>query len=235
MGVLQRFERRLEGAVEGAFAKVFRGGVQPVEIAKALQREADDHRMVSPNRVLVPNDYVVELGPSDYERLSPYAEPLGAELAAMVREHAGRERLSFVGPVTVSLEQHDDIDTGVFRVRSGVASGDVEEVPTPSGGRGRPRLVVLSTPAGDERREVDLTSDVVVIGRGADTDLRLADTGTSRRHAEIRREGDDVFLVDLGSTNGTLVNGRAVERTRLMSGDEITVGQSRLVYQRDDE
>ena len=113
VGVLQRFERRLGGLVEGTFAKVFKGEVQPVEIASALQREADDRKtVVAEGRVLVPNDYVVELGSSDYSRLAPYEGPLGKELASMVSEHADEQGYSFVGPVKVRLEEVGELDTG---------------------------------------------------------------------------------------------------------------------------
>ncbi len=232
MGVLQRFERRLEGLVEGAFAKVFRGGVEPVEVAKALQREAADRKAISAKRTMVPNHYVVELGKADYARLSPYAEPLGAELAAMVREEAAAEHWQFVGPVVVDLELHEDIDTGIFRVRSAVEKGDVETgelVPR----RGQPRVVIARSP-GTTAHDFPLTRDVVVIGRGADTDLRLADVGVSRRHGEIRLEADDVVYVDLGSTNGSQVNGHPVERRRLVPGDKIEIGSTLLVFQRDE-
>src|SRR5947209_3673167 len=128
VGVLQRFERRLGGLVEGAFAKVFKGDVQPVEVAGALQRETDDKKtIVGQGKVLVPNDFVVELGQHDYGRLSPWADQLGDELAAMVREHAAEQGYSFVGPVKVALEQTAEVDTGTFRIRSGVLAGDVVE------------------------------------------------------------------------------------------------------------
>ncbi|MEO6712944.1 MAG: DUF3662 and FHA domain-containing protein [Mycobacteriales bacterium] len=232
MGVVQRFERRLEGLVEGAFTKIFRGGVEPVEIAKGLQREAGDHRTIAPSRVLVPNDYYVALGTRDYERLSPYAVPLGAELAAMVREHAVDHNWSFVGPVTVSFEQLPEVDTGTFRIRSGVVAGDIES-PLPAASTGRPRLIITDRP-GAAPREVVIEQESSVVGRGSDARIRIDDAGVSRRHAEVRREGDEVFLVDLGSTNGTLVNGRAVERTRLTPGDRISIGRTVLIYERDD-
>lgn len=231
MGVLQRFERRLEGLVEGTFAKVFRGGVEPVEVAKALQREAADKKAISATRTLVPNEFVVELGRTDHAKLKPYEQPLGAELAAMVREHAAEHSWEFVGPVTVTLEEHDDIDTGTFRVRSTVTPGTPDPTPAiPS--RGAPRIRVQAGTASVPQK--DLTQDVTVIGRGSNADLRLDDTGVSRQHAEIRREGDDVVLVDLGSTNGTMVNGRHIERVRLTPGDRIELGRCVLVYERDE-
>jgi hypothetical protein len=231
VGVLQRFERRLEGLVEGAFAKVFRGGVEPVEIAKALQREAADKKTISAKRTLVPNDYVVELGPTDHAKLKPYEAPLGNELAAMVREHAAERRWEFVGPVTVRLEEHHDVDTGTFRVRSAVIEGTPDPTPKPPT-KGAPRVRITHGP--NAPQEVPLTDDVLTIGRGSTATIRLDDTGVSRAHAEIRREGDDVILVDLGSTNGSSVNGRPIERVRLTPGDRIELGRSVLVYERDD-
>jgi pSer/pThr/pTyr-binding forkhead associated (FHA) protein len=133
--------------------------------------------------------------------------------------------------VRVTLERHTDVDTGTFRVRSAVTEGTPDPLPeVPSRGAPRVRLV---TGAGAPK-QIDLTGDVLVIGRGSTAGLRLDDTGVSRQHAELRREGDDVVLVDLGSTNGSSVNGRHVERARLAPGDRIELGRCVLVYERDD-
>ena len=135
MGVLQRFERRLGGLVEGAFARAFGGFVQPVEIAAALTREAQDKKaIVGAGRILVPNSYVVELGSADLDRLSEYDAPLRAELAAMVSEAATEQGWSFVGPVDVQLERVEALNTGIFRVRSSVNAGaDSGDLPAPAG------------------------------------------------------------------------------------------------------
>jgi hypothetical protein len=237
VGVLQRFERRLEGFVEGAFARVFGGVVQPVEVAAALQREAADKKaIVGQGRVLVPNDYVVELGVSDTERLSEYDAPLRKELAAMVDEHAREQGWSFVGPVHVHFETVESLDTGVFRVRSAVVAdptwSPAGDSPTgavrTSRATGRPELVLT----GPTDQVIPLLKDVTVIGRGADSDLRLADTGVSRAHAEIHLDGETALLLDLRSTNGTSVNGSPVTRTSLADGDRIQVGGTTLVFRR---
>jgi len=124
VGVLQRFERRIGGVVEGIFARAFKSEVQPVEVAAALQRELDDQAaVVGRDRTLVPNQFVVELGHHDYDRLAPYEKPLTGELAAMVREHAVDQRYSFVGPVQVKLLLVPALETGLFRIRSEVAPG----------------------------------------------------------------------------------------------------------------
>ena len=241
MGVLQRFERRLEDAIEGAFARVFGGAVQPAEVAAALQREGEQRKLlVSAGRTLVPNDYVVELGASDAERLEAYDLPLRRELAAMVGEHAVEQGWSFVGPVGVRFERVEDLRTGVFRVRSAVVAGALNG--TSTDGDALPALpspVALPAPLPLPNRPVLLLDDrqipldaaVTVIGRGVEADLRLLDTGVSRRHAELRQEPDgSVVVVDLGSTNGTRVNAQPVVELRLGDGDRIQVGTTTLTF-----
>lgn len=221
MGVLQRFERRLEGLVQGAFTKAFGGWVEPVEVAAALTREAEDRKtIVAAGRVLVPNAFVVELGPADADRLREYDEPLRAELAAMVRESAQEHGWSFVGPVEVQFHETDELDTGAFRIRSSVVAG-AEPAPAAEPEGPGPRLEFGTTTH-------PLTGSTV-IGRGAEADLRLTDTGVSRRHAEIRVDGETVQVRDLGSTNGTWVNGRRVQTATLLDGDTVTVGTTELV------
>lgn len=220
MGVLQRFERRLEGLVQGAFARTFGGWVEPVEVAAALTREAEDKKtIVAAGRVLVPNAYVVELSPADTDRLAEWDEQLRAELATMVTESATEQGWSFVGPVEVAFEQADELDTGAFRVRSTVRQGELP----PAAAEDGPHLL-------DGARVVPLLA-TTVIGRGAEADLQVHDTGVSRRHAELRRTREGVQVHDLGSTNGTRVNGKRVTAATLVNGDVVTVGTTDLIYQ----
>lgn len=144
MGVLKKFEQRLEGLVNGTFAKVFKSEVQPVEIAGALQRECDNNATIwNRDRTVVPNDFIVELSTPDFERLSPYSGQLGDELAGMVRDYAKQQRYTFMGPIKVHLEKADDLDTGLYRVRSRtLASSSSQQAPgappapaAPSAGR----------------------------------------------------------------------------------------------------
>jgi Protein of unknown function (DUF3662)/FHA domain len=252
VGVLQAFERRFGGLVEGAFAKVFKGDVQPVEIAGALQRETDNRKsIVGPGKVHVPNDFVVELGDHDHERLAEWAGPLGDELGAMVREHASEQGYSFVGPVHVGFEHVPEISTGTFRVRSGVVAGEAPPDPvappaarttTPPpamsrpGVTGRPRLILAaSSQPGSSESTLDLAKAVTVLGRANECELRLDDPGISRRHAEIRVNGGEAEIIDLGSTNGIRVNGKAVPSARLLDGDRIDLGSTSLVFRRDED
>lgn len=252
MGVLQRFERRLEGMVEGAFAKAFKSELQPVEIASAVQREMDDRAaIVAQGRTLVPNDFVVELAEPDNERLAVYAGSLGVELANLARDYAKEQGYSFVGPVRMRFQGVPDLTTGTFRIRSGVIRGStveggeirqpVSDLPRAQGGfPGHPRLIVSGggvspdgSPYAHDQRSYDLTTPVTLLGRGTDCDLRLVDPGVSRHHAELRVEDGDVVVVDLGSTNGTFVNGQPIRRASLSDGARVTIGRTTLTYRID--
>ncbi|KPI18856.1 FHA domain containing protein [Actinobacteria bacterium OK074] len=144
MGVLKKFEQRLEGLVNGTFAKVFKSEVQPVEIAGALQRECDNNATIwNRDRTVVPNDFIVELSTPDFERLSPYSGQLGDELAGMVRDYAKQQRYTFMGTIKVHLEKADDLDTGLYRVRSRTlaSSTDQQGPGGPAAGPGGPSPV----------------------------------------------------------------------------------------------
>jgi hypothetical protein len=273
VGVLQRFERRLEGMVGLAFARIFKGKVHPAEIAKALQREADEQRSVlGEGRVLAPNVYIVRLGETDFGHLGQWSDQLAGELADMVTEHIDDEGYQVFDKVMVRLEQDDDLPTGVFEVSSLVAdpaarpsSREDRAVVPPVGGpmtdhpplpplpplRGRvssdtgkqgPSMVgragsrpgvthVLVVDGPGTRHE--LTTGRNVIGRGTEADIRLPDTGVSRKHVDVVLDGGTAMVEDLGSTNGTLVNGRRVTRQPLVDGDVIRIGHSVLVYRQD--
>ena len=248
MGVLQRFEHRLEGMVEGAFARAFKSELQPVEVASAIQREMDDRAaIVAQGRTLVPNDFVVEVAEDDYARLDVYADNLGIELATLAREYAKEQGYSFVGPVRMRFEGVRDLTTGTFRILSGVIRGTTVEdgeirrpasdVPQPSGAfHGNPRLLVSGPEAGPDRgtqRTYEISTPLIILGRGTDCDLRLVDPGVSRHHAEIRVEDGEVVLVDLGPTNGTFVNGQPVRRVTLTDGTRVTLGRTTLIFRRD--
>jgi hypothetical protein len=230
MGVLQRFENRLEQLVSGAFARAFRSAVQPVEVAAALQREVDNSaQILSRNRRLVPNNFHVELSATDHERLAPYGSTLAEELTDMLREHAHDQSYVFTGPVSISFDQSDDLGTGRFRVRS-AALAKV----TPSSDRNvtatavRRASVVLEV----NGMKHPLDPPGLVLGRGTEADLQINDPGVSRRHAEIRvlpgESAPQVSVVDLGSTNGMLVNGQRVEHATLQDGATVKIGNTTM-------
>ncbi len=251
VSVLQRFEKRLEGLVEGAFAKVFKGVVHPVEILNAMQREAEAHKAIlAGGRTLVPNRYVIDLSPYDHSRLAPYAAALAQELAQSQAEFIGEQGWTVYGDVIVEIERGEGLDTGMFRVTAEVyTGGDVApqpayEAPSPyqqydqpqypgpggpvPGGPGRTVRLV----AGDGR-SYPLSIGSTVIGRGDQANLRLPDVGISRRHARLDFDGAQVVLTDLGSTNGTMVNGQRVSAVALNPGDMIQLGTTTLTFRVD--
>jgi hypothetical protein len=233
MGMFDRMEKGIERAVNGAFAKAFRSEVQPVEIASALKREVDDRAtIVSRGRTLVPNTFVVELGPADHGRLGEWEEALGDELRDVVNEHAGQQEYSFVGPITVVFEEADDLDTGLFRVRSSTTKGRVQAPAQPAPGRAQaPPAQALPVSLDVAGHSYQVRSPVTVLGRGAEADVVVDDAGVSRRHAEVHTDGQQVRVVDLGSTNGTFVDGERVgpQGAPLADGSRITVGRTRIV------
>ncbi|WBB77211.1 DUF3662 and FHA domain-containing protein [Micromonospora sp. WMMD1128] len=258
VSVLQRFEKRLEGLVEGAFAKVFKGVVHPVEILNAMQREAEAHKAIlAGGRTLVPNRYVIDLSPYDHSRLAPYAAALAQELAQSQAEFIGEQAWTVYGDVIVEVERGEGLDTGMFRVTAEVyTGGDVAPVSAPGGydsgggydagpaypaydqgggygpppGQGGGRNVRLVSGDG---RTYPLQMGSTVIGRGDQANLRLPDVGISRRHARLDFDGGQVVLTDLGSTNGTMVNGQRVSAVALNPGDMIQLGTTTLTFRVD--
>jgi hypothetical protein len=229
--MLQRFESRLEQLVSGAFARAFRSAVQPVEVAAALQREVDNSaQILSRDRRLVPNQFHVELSPQDHERLAPYSSTLADELVEMLRDHAHEQSYVFTGPVTIAFDERDDLSTGRFRVRS-AALAKVTPMSDASVTDTAVRRAKVILEVNGMKHPLDPPG--IVIGRGTEADLRINDPGVSRRHAEIRiYPGDSavphVSVVDLGSTNGMLVNGQKVQQATLDDGATVKIGNTTM-------
>ena len=226
MGVFDNIERKLEDVVNGAFARAFKGDVQPVEITARLQRQLDaEAKVLSRDRKLVPNDFVVTLSSHDYDRLTPYSRTLNAEIIPELRDYAANAGFVFNGPVTITYEQDGALPIGRFTIESqAVAAAGAAVTPTDSAIR-RAGLVL----------EVNgirhpLTPPGFTIGRGTDADIRINDPGISRVHARLRVEGPDSLAIDdLGSTNGILVDGRRVQSCVLHEGSRIEMGNTRLL------
>ena len=260
VSVLQRFEKRLENLVEGTFAKVFRGVVHPVEIASAMQREADAHKAIlAGGRTLVPNRYVIDLSPYDHSRLAPYAAALAQELAQTQAEFIGEQGWTVYGDVIVEIERGEGLDTGMFRVTAEVYTGGQQPEPAPApqqggydqqygappppppgapdagyGQPGPPMPPQQQTPnarmVSNDGRQYALAVGSTIIGRGEQAQLRLADVGISRRHARLDYDGTRVVLTDLGSTNGTVVNGLRISAVALRPGDVVQFGTTSLTF-----
>ena len=214
---LQQFERRLERLVEGAFAKAFRSGLQPVELGRRLSREMDLQRTVGVHGLIAPNQFRIAVSPSDAERFDSFSEALVRELSEAVREHARDEGYHFVGPVHVELLPDPSMGQGEFLVSGEIVSGP--------GGHAAGSLHL------SDGTRVAIGDEPVRIGRHAACDVVLEDTNVSRRHAEVRRQGEEYVFTDLGSTNGSKVNGTRVKQQALADGDEITVGKTLLRFE----
>jgi catechol 2,3-dioxygenase-like lactoylglutathione lyase family enzyme len=214
---LQKFEGHLERMVDSTLSKAFRGELHPVEIGRRLTREMDLQRRVGVHGLIAPNAFVVHLSTSDFDRFENFLDALIRELEEAAREHARTEDYVFVGPVTVSALEDPDQRRGRFDIVSEVREG-------PSG------LPAASIVAADGNRVV-LGPEALTIGRLPESAIVINDPNASRRHAEIRRVGNDVYVVDLNSTNGTRVNGAPVKERKLSDGDQIVIGTTVLRFE----
>lgn len=345
MSVLRSIEQKIEGLFEGVFGRAFRTNVQPVELARKLTKEMDDHRMASVSRTYAPNEFTLYLSTGDRSQFADYEESLVLELQDFLAEHARREGYVLLAPPTVTIDTDSDLplghfgiatrmvqpqrtgerprrgaepvlpppipelqgdsdafaddlphvpdapplDLGVLKGAAGAAAGAAAAAPGPVPPtpevselslpdvvkaalaaeeaapaapaappapavppRQAPAETVIYTPpaaaappeppapaapetvavlTGDAGRHV-LDKPVLVMGRSRECDIVVADLNVSRRHAEVVLEGGAHWLVDLDSTNGTLVNGKRVKRVKLEAGDKITVGSTELVFER---
>ncbi|TVP67303.1 MAG: DUF2662 domain-containing protein [Nitriliruptor sp.] len=271
MGVLQEFERRLEGAVEGFFARAFRSGIQPIELAKAVQRYAGDNQHVTAEGVVVPNVYRITVGPKDHERLEGFGASLPRELAEVVVSTAQERGWTLRGPAKVRILVEDDVKLGRFRVAGrveaveGPSSGsrpspkpptgtagaapspaaarpDHEPSTTSSGASGFNHTQVVSTAPdaglrlvvrraqGSNGDAVSVRGNRLTAGRLERCDLTIQDSTVSRQHAAFVRRGERWWVVDLGSTNGTKVNGRRAAEHPLDPGDQVELGDALVEF-----
>lgn len=236
MSILADFEDRVARAVEGLFSGAFRSPVQPAEIAKALGRAMDDGRVVGVGKIYAPTSFTVALSPEDDRKLSSFQATLGGELATFLVGHADEAGYDLAHRPEVDFEVHDDLKIGRFRVAAEMAAEQhaaaSRPVPAESApAEDHPRLHAMSTvTVGDVHHDVVLRGERVVVGRLADCEICLEDANASRNHAAFVREGAGWALEDLGSTNGSFVNGVRTQRSRLADGDIVQVGVTKLVY-----
>jgi hypothetical protein len=215
VGILDNFERGLERAVNGAFARTFKSSLQPIEITAALRKEMDTHAaVVSRERILAPNRFTVRLSPDDFERMSGMGPSLTDELTALVQQHAASQGYQFAGGISIRLDRDESIAAGLVQVDSGTARGDVAWTPV---------IEVAGT-------RYPLKRGRTVIGRGSDADITIDDSGTSRRHVEILWDGTQAQVNDLGSTNGTTLNGDRVAKAILPPDSVVQIGRTRIVF-----
>lgn len=199
------------------FARAFRTGLQPVEIGRRLVKELDANRTLDVRgRSVAPNHFVIHLATKDQERFANIHDSLIGELRTIVREHATAEGFRFLGPIRLQFTEDEGGTVGIFRVDTAF-----DERP-PSDHHG-----YLELPDG---QRVGLGVQATTIGRVPESTIVLTDPNASRHHAEIHLDGDSFELVDLGSTNGSKVNGQNISRQLLADGDELTFGTIQLRF-----
>jgi hypothetical protein len=255
MGVAKSIEQRLENLVEGFFAKIFRSGLQPVEVGRRILREMAENKTVSVNRVYVPNDFRVLIGPDDYGRFKQMEAGLQREFSELIIDAAKENRWNLMGMPKVEFVEDAGIGKGEYRVEASLTA-DAESGPSPrvstrepseSGdnvtraissntadrlglARSGAELVVLDD-AGQPKDRISITDPPITVGRLSSNDVVLSDPNVSRRHAELRLNDGRWVLTDLGSTNGTLVNGKLAREHPLSDGDRLSFGTSELIFE----
>ncbi len=250
--MLRTLESKLESLFEGVFGRAFRTNVQPVELARKLVKEMDEHKNVSISRVYVPNEYTVYLSTGDRAQFEGYEDQLKGELADYLAEHARREGYATVTPPRVAFETDEDLDLGVFGIATRMTQQEgrrpAEAVESAAGAtmvyKPAPQVTEAASPVelGVQREVVvlewngkrhEVEKRRVVIGRSREADIQVEDPNVSRRHAELQQEGATWWLVDLDSTNGVEVGGKRVKRVKLEDGTRFVVGSTEIAFTRE--
>ncbi len=225
MSVLDRFEKSVEGAVNGVFSKFGSKDLQPVDLSSALEREIDNEAMpVGRDRTVAPNEYRFKLSTPDFDRIEQWgSETLADELADNLTNYARTQHYAFVGPVVVIFEEDLDLSKGSFKLTSASVQGNAVPVTTNDQNQDSPLLEINGS-------QYLLTKDKTILGRGSGCDIVIDDPGISRKHLEIDITPNGVIARDLGSTNGTYVEGHQVPAATLLDGNTITIGRTRILY-----
>jgi hypothetical protein len=250
MSVLRSLESKLAGLVEGTFSRAFKSEVRPVEIARKLAKEMDEHKVQSLSRVYAPNEYVVWLSTEDRRQFEGYEGELASELAGYLLEHARREKIALVTSPQIAFKTDERLRLGEFGIQARLVRPPAREYDPPSQGDEGHTMVYsssqrlqeqLSEPDPKRGRAVlnvdggrgeTVGSRGAVMGRSRDCDVVLDDPNVSRHHAEVRPSGGGWIVNDLGSTNGIKVNGRRVQGPQsLRPGDVIELGTSRVTFE----
>jgi hypothetical protein len=250
MSVLRNLESKLAGLVEGTFSRAFKSEVRPVEIARKLAKEMDDHKVQSLSRVYAPNEYTVWLSRDDRAQFEGYEDELARELAGYLLEHARREKIALMTSPGITFKTDERLRLGEFGIQARLVRPPAREYEEPSqGDEGHTQVYSVSERVSERLAEPDprrararlrvaggrselIGPSGAVLGRSRDCDVVLDDPNVSRHHAEVRPSGGSWIVNDLGSTNGIKVNGRRVSGPQsLKPGDEVELGTSRVTFE----
>ena len=224
MSIFDRFENAVEKGVNSVFSRVFRSGLKPVDVNSAIRRAMEDNLQEgSSDRTIAPNKFVVRTSVTDLESIGDDMPVLVDEFERDATEYATQHGYALLGPIAVSFEEDESELTGQLIVEAANERGAVA-----------PATVLEASP---EHPIIDvdgdrwlLTEPVTVIGRGSDCDIVITDSGVSRHHLELRITPTGVIATDLGSTNGTFVEGHRIDAATLVDGNQLTVGRTRILF-----
>ena len=220
MSIFDRFENAVERGVNDAFSKVFRSGIKAVDVNSAIRRAMDDSAQeLSTERTIAANHFTVFATPADLDSLEADLNVLADECATQATEYAADNGYALLGPVSVEFREDDEEQAGKLRVEASNKRGSVAPATASSPSPEHPIIEV------NGERWL-LTEPVTVIGRGTEADIIVADTGVSRRHLELRITPTGVIATDLGSTNGTFVEGHKIDAATLLDGNQLTIGRT---------
>jgi hypothetical protein len=246
VNAFQRLERLLQRTVERPFTRLAGSRLQPVEIARALARELVANRRVGIGRIYAPNWFRAQLSEQDFRQCEPFLLQLEREIAQDLIHQAQRRKYDFVGAVTVELLADASLRQGDILASAEIRETDPAQRP---GGQSEPSLartsvfpvVVPPQATADDLAAIDLVirdergveqhlqmvGRELRFGRGLDNDVVLDSLSVSREHARLL-QADGLYVEDLGSRNGTFVNGHRVQRARVVPGDRVRLGATEL-------
>jgi FHA domain-containing protein len=250
MNLFKSVETTIANLVEGAFGRVFRSEVRPMELARKLAREMDANRTVSVSRVYVPNEYSVWLSPEDRARYDGVEHEVIDELCVYLLEHARREDLILASQPQITFHTDEQLSLGEFGIQARLVRPDDEQyagIPPEAEEHGQTMIYSTSARVSEPLQEAQHRTPRAlfvigtrrllvpprggVIGRSRDCEVVLDDAGISRRHAEIRPGPHGWTIEDLGSTNGVLVNGHATHGAQpLTPGDRVELGSTEILF-----
>lgn len=224
MGIFDRFENAVEKGINGAFSRVFRSSLKPVDITTALRRSMDSHvQEFAADRAVAPNHFVLHVAPGDFDALSADLDVLVEEFERQITQYAADQAYALLGPVEVSFARDEEELTGQIEVDASTRRGAAAPATSVSASPEHPIIDV-------DGQKWLLTEPVTVIGRGSEADIVVADSGVSRRHLELRVTPTGVIATDLGSTNGTFVEGHRIDAATLVDGNQIVIGRTRILF-----